>query len=184
MLTTTLSDAVAALVAEARGPTDGALDERLERLPVATALAVGRFLAERAHPEARAVAERIFTRLRPLAGETVRLDDDLAQLALALQLPDDAEALLRARLERSEALTAYELLLRAYRALGRDADATALAEQLVAEFGERVTVWMMRGDVALGQGDAATALAAYREALARAPFGASAQLIAAQPQHT
>ncbi len=176
MLTTTLSDAVAALVAEARGQEGTALDERLERLPVATALAVGRFLAERAHPEAQAVAERIFTRLRPLAGETVRLDDDLAQLALALQLADDAEALLRARLERSEALTAYELLLRAYRALGRDADATALAERLVAELGERVTVWMMRGDVALEQGDAATALAAYREALARAPFGASAQL--------
>src|SRR5258706_14678478 len=176
MLTTTLSDAVAALVAEARGHEGTALDERLERLPVATALAVGRFLAERAHPEARAVAERIFTRLRPLAGETVRLDDDLAQLALALQLADDAEALLRARLERSEALTAYELLLCAYHALGRDADATALAERLVAEFGDRGTVWMMRGDVALGQGDAATALAAYREALARAPFGASAQL--------
>src|SRR5260370_17189774 len=83
MLTTTLSDAVAALVAEARGPTDAALDERLERLPVATALAVGRFLAERAHPEARAVAERIFTRLRPLAGEPGRPADHLAPLAPA-----------------------------------------------------------------------------------------------------
>src|SRR5258708_12534857 len=150
MLTTTLSDAVAALVAEARGPTDAALDERLERLPVATALAVGRFLAERAHPEARAVAERIFTRLRPLAGETVRMDDDLAQLALALQLADDAEALLRARLERSEALTAYELLLRAYRALGRDADATALPQRLVPEFPAPLPARLIPGHAPLG----------------------------------
>src|SRR5260221_10630672 len=122
MLTTTLSDAVAALVAEARGQEGTALDERLERLPVATALAVGRFLAERAHPEAQAVAERIFTRLRPLAGETVRLNDDLAQLALALQLADDAEALLRARLGRGEAAKAHEVVRCAYRAVGGDAD--------------------------------------------------------------
>src|SRR5258708_34191131 len=105
MLTTTLSDAVAALVAEARGQEGTALDERLERLPVATALAVGRFLAERAHPEARAAAERIFTRLRPLAGETVRLDDDLARPAPALQLADAAGARLRAGGGASGALT-------------------------------------------------------------------------------
>ena len=62
MLTTTLSDAVAALVVEARGHEGTALDERLERLPVATALAVGRFLAERreaaGHSQLRARPKR------------------------------------------------------------------------------------------------------------------------------
>src|SRR5258707_11578345 len=81
MLTTTLSDAVAALVAEARGREGTGLDERLERLPVSTALAVGRFLAERAHPQARAGAGRLLTPLRPLAGVTLPMDDDPAQLS-------------------------------------------------------------------------------------------------------
>src|SRR5258705_10840195 len=112
MLTTMLSDAVAALVAEARGQEGTALDERLERLPVATALAVGRFLAERAHSEAQAVAERIFTRLRPLAGESVRLDDDLAQLAPALHLAGEADGLVRAGLGAREGPPAYGLVRR------------------------------------------------------------------------
>src|SRR5260221_1676523 len=86
MLTTMLSDAVAALVAEARGQEGTALDERLERLPVATALAVGRFLAERAHSEAQALAERIFTRLRPPAGGARGPEDGRGALARARQL--------------------------------------------------------------------------------------------------
>ncbi len=175
-MTTPLSDSVGALVAELVGPDGDALLANLDRLPVELALSAGLYLARCDDPAGHEVAGRIFDALRPLAGETVRVDDELARLALAVGRPAHAVALLEARLARSEALSAHQLLAHALLALGSIAQAQALAQRLVREAGDRVTVWMLQGEVGLAAGDPTAAAAAYQHALELAPYGTGALL--------
>jgi ATP-dependent DNA helicase RecQ len=171
-----LSESVAALVADLVGPGGEALAATLDRLPVTLALSIGLFLArcERATGDDLAdIAGQIFGLLLPLAGETVRVDDDLARLALAVRRPADAVALLEARLSRSEAVSAFQWLARAYVALGRMDQAQMIAERLQRDAGGRITVHLLQGEVALAAGDAAAGAAAYRRALALAPTSTS-----------
>jgi ATP-dependent DNA helicase RecQ len=176
-LITSLSESVSALVAELVGPAGDALPANLDRLPVELALSVGLCLARCSEDSAgREVASRIFDALRPLAGENVRVDDELARLALAVGQPADAVAILEARLARSEALSANQMLTHALLALGRSAQVQTLAQRLVREAGDRVTTWMLQGEVALAAGDPAAGAAAYQHALELAPYGPGALL--------
>ncbi|GAC1447554.1 MAG: hypothetical protein PVSMB4_03180 [Ktedonobacterales bacterium] len=174
------SEIIAALVADLGGPAGDALGATLERLPVTLALSCALYLARCDDPAGRELARKVFAALRPLAGETVRVDDDLAWLALSLGDPAAAAAILDMRLARSEALSAYQRLARAYLALGRDADARALAERLQRDAGDRVTTWLIVGEVMLGVGDFAAAERAYQHAVTLAPTGTSGLLGVAQ----
>src|SRR5215813_786432 len=100
-LTTPHSDALAALLTAIAGPTgtdSATLEERLEQLPVSLALAAALYLAGAEIETAAAsaatsglqIAAHIYDRLRPLAGQDLRLDDDLARLALTLGQPEEA----------------------------------------------------------------------------------------------
>jgi ATP-dependent DNA helicase RecQ len=175
-LITQLSEAVETLVAELVGAETVDLADILGRLPVALALSLGLYLARVEHIRGREVAGQIFEELRPLAGNELRLDDDLGRLALALGRADDASALLERRLERSESLSAHQWLARAYVAAGHGEEARALANRLVSEAGQRVTAWLIQGEVALATGDVAGGVAAYRQALATSPHSTSALL--------
>jgi hypothetical protein len=99
---TTIAEPLPALLADLTGPDGAASEETLDALPVALATSLGLFLARYGDPAARMLARRLYDRLRPLAGESVRMDDDVARLALALDVPAEAEALLLTRLEVSE----------------------------------------------------------------------------------
>ncbi|HEY7984836.1 MAG TPA: RecQ family ATP-dependent DNA helicase, partial [Ktedonobacterales bacterium] len=171
MTTPTSDDPTAALVAALGGAdaSDETLAARVGALPVATALSLGLFLARADHPAARDLAGRVFDLLRALQGDLVSLDDNLARLALALDRPNDALAVLEARLERSESLGACRWLIRTYLALNRVDDARTLVERLLRERGDRMTVWLMRGDVALAARDYATAEESFRRSLDLAP---------------
>jgi ATP-dependent DNA helicase RecQ len=129
------------------------------------------YLARCEVPVGREVAGRIFDALRPLARETVRVDDQVARLALALERPEEAAALLEERLARRRSLTACHSLVQACLAAGHLDRARALAEELAREAGDRATVSLIRGEVALAEGDAAGALSAYRGSLGPATVG-------------
>ncbi|MFI5271562.1 MAG: RecQ family ATP-dependent DNA helicase [Ktedonobacterales bacterium] len=186
-IATILSDADGATVeqqvaATLSGPDGAAIEQHIATLPVERAVELGVFLA-RCEPAlngvrtaARAVAERIYRTLRPLAGRTMKLTDDLAQLALVLGHADEAAAMLRERLAASEALTAYQWLARACVALDDREQGDALAERLRAYDGPRVTAWLALGDLALAFEGAAPAAAIFRRALQIAPNGVSARL--------
>src|SRR5215472_14606458 len=94
------SEATAALLAALNGAGEVEPDayHALAALPIALAVALGHFLARCVAPAAREAAERIREQLWPLAGQTIRLDDDLAKLALALVRADEAITLLERRL--------------------------------------------------------------------------------------
>jgi ATP-dependent DNA helicase RecQ len=169
----TAGEAIAELVAVLGG--EGA-DEAIERLPVPLAATLALFLARVEVPAGLPLAERLYARLQPLVGETLKLDDDLAALALELDQPEEALTLLTERLERSEALGAYRKLAQALVALKRAAEACALAERLTQEAGDRITTWLLAGEVALGSGDAAVGEKAYLQALRLAPTSSEAQL--------
>ena len=167
-----------ALVADVQGP-EGDLAATVARLPVSLAASLGLFLAGQEEEACQDAAAHIFEQLHPLFGQTVTLDDDLARLALTLKRPDEAEALVRDRLARSEAVTAYQLLAQAMLDQGtqekRD-EAAALAEQLARDHGAKQTAWLTVGQIALGLGDAARSEAAYQRALELAPNSVAALL--------
>ncbi len=150
--------------------------EAIGRLPVVLASALALVLARSGTSEGLAAAEGLYERLRPLAGETTKQDDDLATLALAIGHAEEARALVTQRLERSEALNAYQILARALVALGRSDDARALAERLMAEAGDRATTWLLAGETLLAVGDPGGSERAFREALRMTPGGSGAQL--------
>jgi ATP-dependent DNA helicase RecQ len=175
-LITPRSEAIATIVADLAGPDGTALADNLTRLPVATAATVGLRLARLGDPAGCNLAAQLFDLLRPLAGREVGLDDKLARLALAVGRPSDAIAILEARLARSAALDAYQVLAQAYVANACVDQAAALAARLVAERGENLTVWLIQAEVALGRDDAAGATEAYRHALALSPGATRAQL--------
>ncbi len=176
-LTTTSSETTASLLSLLTGP-DGALDAAtLARLPVALACSLALHFARYDDDErVRTLAASIFDTLRPLAGDTVRLDDDLAKLAASLGRHADAAAILEARLERSDALAAHQALAEAYLALDRIADARAIATRLTREDGDRLTPWLIAGAVALAEDDTHAAVTAYQRALALYPNNTRALL--------
>src|SRR5262249_13418384 len=75
------------------GSAGSTLHDQLERLPVSLALSAALFLARAANEPGVQIAACIYDQLRPLAGQELRLDDDLARLALALGRPAEAVAL-------------------------------------------------------------------------------------------
>lgn len=174
------SDAVAALRDDLRGAgEDDALAITISRLPVSFAVSLAQFLAAQEDAGCQDVAGRIFEQLRPLFGQTVTLDDDLTRLALALRRPEEAEALVRDRLARSEAVSAYQLLAQAL--LGQTSqtkrdEAAALADLLARDHGSKQTAWLTVGRIALDLRDAERGAAAYRRALELAPNSVSALL--------
>lgn len=173
---TTIAEPLAALLADLTGPDGAASAEALSALPIALATSLGLFLAHCQEPAARTLAVSLYDRLRPLASESVRMSDDIARLALALEMPEEAEALLRSRLEVSESLTAYGWLARVYLAQNHTEEARALAERLRDERGDRVSVWQMAGEVALAVDDIDEAERCYRKAQALASAGTGALL--------
>ncbi|HLZ25638.1 MAG TPA: RecQ family ATP-dependent DNA helicase [Ktedonobacterales bacterium] len=173
---TPIAEPLTALLADLTGPDGTTSEEIFNALPIALATSLGLFLARCDVPPARTLARRLYDRLRPLAGESVGMSDSVARLALALDLPAEAETLLRARLDVSESLTAYGWLARAYLAQDRAADAHALAQRLREERGDRVSVWQMAGEVALAVGNLDEAESCYQRARALASGGTSALL--------
>jgi len=172
------TDAIAALLREL-GDEESARAANVTRLPVALAMSLALYLARVQAlelPEARQVAERFLTLLRPLAAQSVKFSDDLARAYFALGHGAEALALVEARVERRESMTARQHLAHAYLALGRLADAQALANALVTEYGDRLTVALLRGEVALAQSDGGAARAAYRHALELSPQSTRALL--------
>ena len=196
---------IAALVAALGGADGTALERSVARLPVERALEVGLFLA-RCEPEgvtdgvrdageaneatagprraplegvrvaARAVARGILTLLRPLAGQTMRLTDGLAELALALGDGTQAVAITTERLAASEALGAYHLLARAYVLLDDRERGTALASRLCASGGTKLEAELALGELALAFEGAAPAEVIYRRALDLSPGSTSARV--------
>src|SRR5262249_18534391 len=158
------------------------LEERLEQLPVSLALAAALYLAGAEIETAAAsaatsglqIAAHIYDRLRPLAGQDLRLDDDLARLALTLGQPEEAIALLKSRLARSESLSAYHWLVRAHLAAEKSHDAAALVPLLETTWGDRVTVRLIQGEVLLAMGDASQAQIAFEQARDLSRTGTSA----------
>ncbi|HEX9414324.1 MAG TPA: RecQ family ATP-dependent DNA helicase [Ktedonobacterales bacterium] len=175
-MTTPLSEATAALVADLCGPAGDALIATLDRLPVALATSAAHYLARSQHAAAREVAGQMLEKLLPLIGKMVSLDDDIARLALSLGRPADAAALLEPLFTGRESLSAGQLLVRAYLGLQQLDRAQALAKQLQQTQGDRVTVWLIHGEIALAVDDAAAALAAYRRALDLAQSGLTSML--------
>lgn len=178
MTTPSSDDPIAALLKALGGPSasDETLAARIGALPIATALALGHFLARADHPAARDLAGRVFDLLRPIAGGRVGLDDELVGLALEAGQPAAALAIVNDRLDRSMALTARGLRAQAYADLGRADDAWAEAIQITEESGDRVTSWVVRGDIALALSRTADGVAAFEQALRQAPYSTNAML--------
>jgi ATP-dependent DNA helicase RecQ len=170
------TDAIAAILTLLGGTNDATREEAIARLPVAAALSAALVLARRTEAAARAAAGRIYAQLQPLAGRELKLDDDLARLALALDRPDDAIGILERRLEESQSLTAYQELARAYLEASRQNDALTLADDLVRGRGDKLTTWLIAGAVRLGLGDIAGAIAAFEQALRLTPTATRALL--------
>jgi ATP-dependent DNA helicase RecQ len=173
-VTTQLEIAVADLLGEL-GDAER-MDARLAALPITKVTALALFLAQREKVHATAAASHILDLLLPLAGEELQLDDNLGRLALAVGRVDEAITLLDDRLARSEALSAYQLLARAYLAQQRQDDARALVERAVEPGDSRIGAWQWRGEVLLALGDLTEALAAYHHALQLAPGATNALL--------
>jgi hypothetical protein len=120
-LTTARSDALAALLALFDGADEPAnetpdgvahvatpegADAAIARLPVALALSTALVLARSGDAGALRLAEAIYAQLRPLLGRELKVDDELAKIALALGRPGDAITILASRLEASASLAA------------------------------------------------------------------------------
>jgi ATP-dependent DNA helicase RecQ len=171
---------LAALLADIDASSEDALAVAVEWLPITLVAALARDLSLRSEPEARQAAEWLYRRLWPLRGKMVSVDDDLARLALELDHPAEILAALEEWQGRRETLSLGQLLVRAYLALGRLPEARALADRLRASHGDRVTVWLIQGEVALAADDVPAALAAFERALELARLGTSAMLGMAQ----
>ncbi|WIG60848.1 MAG: ATP-dependent DNA helicase RecQ [Ktedonobacterales bacterium] len=183
-----LTDAITALIAalgggDATHAGDAGADARdhaIAALPVERALAIALYLARcdagAANDAARAVAARIYAALTPVAFESMRITDDLARIALALDIPADAVALLTDRLARSESLSALQLLARGYIAQGDREHAQALAARLRNGSDMRITIWLILGELALAFETPTASAEAYQHALDLAPNGGSAIL--------
>ncbi len=180
-MTTQRSEAVTQFLGHipASSPARG---ETLAALPVALATSLALYLArvELADSpvaiQARRLAEEILALLRPLAGDSLRITDDVAKVSLALGHVDEATALLEDRYARRDSLPAAQQLARAYLTAERLGDATRLASSVTAGRGDRLTVALLRGDVALAAGDASAARAAYAHALELTPQSVRALL--------
>ncbi|HEV2237057.1 MAG TPA: RecQ family ATP-dependent DNA helicase, partial [Ktedonobacterales bacterium] len=178
-MTTPLAATLETLLADLCA-TESARAATVARLPIALVTYLARDLARRQEPEAHQTAEWLYRRLLDLRGKMVSLDDDIARLALELDHPADVVAPLEEWLARRDTLSLGQLLARAYIALGRLAEARALADRLRDSHGDRVTVWLIQGEVALAVDDVPAALAAYQRALEQAQLGTTALLGLAQ----
>jgi ATP-dependent DNA helicase RecQ len=179
-LTTPRPGTLAALLADLGAPDEDAVAQTVARLPIAQATTLTRALARRSEPEARQTAEWLYRRLLPLRGKMVSVDDDIARLALDLDHADEFVAALEEWQRRRETMSLGQMLARAYVALGRLPDARALADRVRASHGDRVTVWLIQGEVALAEDDVPAAAAAYQRALELAQLGTTAMLGLAQ----
>ncbi|HEY7782892.1 MAG TPA: RecQ family ATP-dependent DNA helicase, partial [Ktedonobacterales bacterium] len=183
---------VAAIVADLGGPVVNAGDlesgtalgtaprpaAALDHLSATQAITLSLALAHWDEDAGRAMASALFDALRPLAGETVRMDDDLARLAMAVGRPTDAIALIEARQARSESLAGTLALARAHLAAGDTERARAVLDHLERDSGatDRVTPWNARGELALALGDLDAAETAFRHSLSLAATGSGALL--------
>jgi ATP-dependent DNA helicase RecQ len=175
-LTTPPPDAITTLMAELHGNDSEALTQRLAEIPHELALSIGLFLAQQEDLRAQALAEQIYILIHPEIPLVAALYDQLAQLAIALHHPQDAEAILEERLAHRQAISGHTLLAQVYMLTGRAVEARRLTEQLVDEKGKYLTAWTTRGEVLLATGDAEGATAAYTMALIRRPGSESAYL--------
>ena len=111
-----------------------------------------------------------------LRGESANLLDERAALALARSDVQEVRASWEERLARNPAPSARASYARALLELGEVAEASDIAEELLAEHSNLVTVHALYAEVALQQGDIATAHAFWAGQLAQDPGRITPQL--------
>ncbi len=103
------------------------------------------------------------------AYDSVTLADQCAEVAFELGQLAQAREILEARLQKSEAISAYLLLTRVYLALGEQEAASRLAEQLLRDRSDQLTTWDILGYVTLARNDLEGARATYASILKKSP---------------
>jgi ATP-dependent DNA helicase RecQ len=138
------------------------LDELSTDLCLALARAYQRRGQHREAQQALGVALRV-------AYDSVTLADQCAEAALELGQLARAREILEARLQKSEAISAYLLLSRVYLALEEQEAASRLAQQLLRDRSDQLTTWDILGNVALARNDLEGARATYAALLKKSP---------------
>jgi ATP-dependent DNA helicase RecQ len=121
-------------------------------------------------------AEAALTRALELRGESASLLDERAALALARGDVQEVRTSWEERLARNPAPSARASYGRALLELGEVAEASDIAEELLAEHSNLATVHALYAEVALQQGDIATAHTFWSGQLAQDPSRISPQL--------
>jgi len=117
------------------------------------------FLLRWEHLEALHACLDVLISIHP---DLVSLLDLRVRALLAQGQPDDALAVMEARLEHKTSLPARALLARVHLARGDEETAHQITRTLVEEEQDSVTAWGLLGEVALARGKTEDALAAYR----------------------
>ncbi|MDQ2652957.1 MAG: RecQ family ATP-dependent DNA helicase, partial [Chloroflexota bacterium] len=120
--------------------------------------------------------EAALTRALELRGESANLLDERAALALARGDAQEVRTSWEERLARNPAPSARASYGRALLELGEVAEASDIAEELLAEHSHLATVHALHAEVALQQGDIATAHTFWSGQLAQDPSRISPQL--------
>ncbi|HEU5367563.1 MAG TPA: DEAD/DEAH box helicase, partial [Ktedonobacterales bacterium] len=164
------------MLAEPEAPADVLLDLSglaYDELPFDVCLAVARALFRRGQTDE---ARRALDSACLAAYDNVTLADQCAEACLELGQPERAHDILTARLAKSDAVTGYRLYAQALLALGQQAEALALCEQLRQTHTGQITTWNIIGDVALACNDLEAAHDAYAQILRRSSTSTSGLL--------
>ncbi len=148
-------------------------NDALDQLPPALLLRYASWLRVSGQVDA---AEAALARALDLRGESANLLDERAALALARGDVQDVRTSWEERLARNPAPSARASYGRALLELGEVAEASDIAEELLAEHSNLATVHALYAEVALQQGDIATAHAFWSGQLAQDPSRISPQL--------
>ena len=148
-------------------------NDALDQLPPALLLRYASWLRISGQFDA---AEAALARALELRGESANLLDERAALALARGDVQDVRTSWEERLARNPAPSARASYGRALLELGEVAEASDIAEDLLAEHSDLATVHALYAEVALQQGDIATAHTFWSGQLAQDPSRISPQL--------
>lgn len=116
-----------------------------------------------------AQAEALLDAIEAQTGESATLLDERARLAFAMDKPDQAVALLERRAELWPSATSETALAHLHLALGHLDEAHAIADSLVAEAPNLMTVRHLAADVARAEGQPSSARAHLEHILALQP---------------
>jgi ATP-dependent DNA helicase RecQ len=145
----------------------------IDELPHDVCLALARGFCRRGQTEA---AQQALASACRLAGDSVSIADQCAEVALDLGQAEEAIKILEVRLARSEAINAYAVLARAHLKLGEAEAAARISRRLQQTSGDAITALGVIGDIALGCQQLEEARDTYAQILKRSPTSTAGRL--------